>query len=49
MQVCSMVSNKGNNVPNQFIIHGDNLTTYFQSYESIIVKQDMDTTPAYWL
>ena len=37
MQVRNMVSNNGNKVPNQFIII-DNDTTYFQSYESIIVK-----------
>jgi len=39
MQVRNMVSNNGNTVPNQFIIV-DNDITYFQSYESIIVKID---------
>ena len=36
MKVYNMTSNKGNKVPNQFIIY-DKKGTYFQSYNSIIV------------
>jgi len=37
MLVKNMTSNNGNKVPNQFIIEDDN-ATYFQSYNSMIVK-----------
>jgi len=37
MLVKNMTSNNGNKVPNQFIIEDDN-STYFQSYNSMIVK-----------
>lgn len=37
MVVSNMKSSRGNEVPNQFIIHTSE-ATYFQSYESIIVK-----------
>jgi len=37
MKVQNMTSNNGNKVPNQFIIF-DSEATYFQSYDSIIVK-----------
>lgn len=38
MQVENMTSNKGNLIPNQFIIDDDNGNRFFQSYKSIIVK-----------
>lgn len=38
MQVTNMTSNKGNFIPNQFIIDDDNGNRFFQSYNSIIVK-----------
>ena len=39
MNVQNMLSNNGNKVPNQFIIHDrENGLRYFQSYNSIIVK-----------
>jgi len=38
MQVKNMTSNKGNFIPNQFIIDDDNGDRFFQSYDSIIVK-----------
>ena len=41
MRVQNMISSKGNSVPNQFIIT-DNGTTYFQSYDTIIVKVTKD-------
>lgn len=37
-----MTSNKGNTIPNQFIITDGNVC-YFQSYNSIIVKVDITT------
>lgn len=37
MKVSNMQSNKGNDVPNQFIIN-DSEFTLFQSYDSVIVK-----------
>jgi hypothetical protein len=37
MLVKNMTSNNGNKIANQFIIEDDN-ATYFQSYESMIVK-----------
>ena len=37
MKVRNMKSNKGNPVPNQFIIEGESGIEYFQSYNSIIV------------
>ena len=38
MYVQNMVSKKGNLIPNQFIIDDDNGNSFFQSYNSIIVK-----------
>ena len=38
MKVKNMTSNKGNKIANQFIIYSNN-ATYFQSYNSIIIKQ----------
>jgi hypothetical protein len=37
MKVNNMTSSRGNVIPNQFIIHTPE-ATYFQSYQSIIVK-----------
>ena len=37
MKVSNMTSNKGNKVPNQFIIHTPE-ATFFQSYQTVIVK-----------
>ena len=37
-----MVSDKGNDIANQFIVKLDN-STYFQSYESVIVQKSHDT------
>lgn len=38
MRVRNMRSPNGNNVPNQFIIYTDDGACYFQSYNTIIVK-----------
>jgi len=38
MKVRNMESSKGNSIPNQFILDGDNFIA-FQSYNTIIVKQ----------
>jgi len=41
MQVSNIVNNNNNTVPNQFIIRDrENKKTWFQSYDSIIVKWD---------
>ena len=37
MKITNLTSNKGNKIANQFIITSDT-ATYFQSYESMIVK-----------
>lgn len=39
MKVKNMTSNNGNPVPNQFIITDDIGFTYFQSYDSVIVRK----------
>jgi hypothetical protein len=39
IQVSHMVSNNGNPVFNQFIIHTDT-AVYFQSYKAIIIKKE---------
>lgn len=39
MRVTNMTSNKGNTIPNQFIID-DNNESFFQSYKSMIAKVD---------
>jgi len=40
MRVENIISERSNRaVANQFIIHGDNGEIYFQSYDTIIVKQ----------
>ena len=44
MQVNNITSNKGNKIPNQFIITANNGTEYFQSYKSIIVKRTLNNT-----
>jgi hypothetical protein len=41
MKVTNMTSNRGNKIPNQFIIIDDDGAEYFQSYESIIAKRHM--------
>lgn len=43
VKVENMVSNNGNDIPNQFIIRTDE-GTYFQSYQSIIVFKSKDRT-----
>jgi len=43
MKVCNMKSSQGNKVANQFIIT-DDAATYFQSYDSIIVKEENGQT-----
>ena len=41
MKVTNMTSNKGNFIPNQFIINGGyDGNMYFQSYKSMIAKVD---------
>ena len=40
MKVENIESNKGNKIANQFIIKDDFNNVYFQSYNSVIVKQD---------
>lgn len=40
-KVSNMVNNRGNIIPNQFIITTDN-GQYFQSYDSIIVFRDKE-------
>jgi hypothetical protein len=42
MKVKNMKSKNGNTVPNQFIINDDLGNRFFQSYNSIIVKQDSE-------
>jgi hypothetical protein len=37
MKINNMTSNRGNKIANQFIIHTPE-ATYFQSYQSIIIK-----------
>ena len=39
MKVTNMYSSKGNQVPNQFIIHNGNKTV-FQSYETIVAVKE---------
>ena len=39
MKVENMVSSRGNTIPNQFVINGDE-NMYFQSYKSMIAKID---------
>jgi hypothetical protein len=46
MKVENMISNNGNSVPNQFIIR-DYGYTYFQSYDSVIVKLDIKNQKTY--
>jgi len=43
LKVKNMISNNGNEMPNQFIINTPK-ATYFQSYKSIIVKQTAKKT-----
>jgi hypothetical protein len=40
MKVKNMISSKGNSIANQFTIEADNGVTFFQSYNSMIVKKD---------
>ena len=44
MKVENMISSNGLAVPNQFIIRDDNNAVYFQSYNSIIAKQENGKT-----
>ena len=44
MKVNNITSNRGNKIPNQFIITDNNGTEYFQSYKSIIVKRTISNT-----
>ena len=44
MKVNNITSNRGNKIPNQFIITDNNGTEYFQSYKSIIVKRTLNNT-----
>lgn len=37
MKINNMTSSRGNKIPNQFIIHTPE-ATYFQSYQSVIIK-----------
>lgn len=46
MKVQNMTSAKGNKIANQFIIEDDNGWTYYQSYNSVIIKQGHGDT---WL
>jgi hypothetical protein len=39
MSVRNMQNSRGNDIPNQFIIHRNNGDTLFQSHQSIIVKR----------
>ena len=39
MKVSNITNDKGRAVPNQFIIEGDNGETVFQSYDSVIAKE----------
>jgi len=42
MKVENITSNNGNKIANQFIVNDDNGNTYFQSYNSMIVKLNGD-------
>ena len=47
----NMTSTNGNKVANQFIIHDEKRSTFFQSYRSIIVKlngDDVELDKKYW-
>ena len=39
MKIQQMSNGKGGTVKNQFVLYGDNGDVYFQSYQTIIVKQ----------
>jgi len=43
MKVQNITSNNGNKIANQFIVNDDNGNTYFQSYNSMIVKKDYES------
>jgi hypothetical protein len=51
-QVRNMTSSNGNEVPNQFIINDENGNIFFQSYSSVIAKQDkngkIELDKKYW-
>ena len=51
-QVINMTSSNGNEVPNQFIINDENGNIFFQSYSSVIAKQDkngkIELDKKYW-
>lgn len=40
MKVTNLESSRGNSIPNQFRLRDDQGNTFFQSYDSIIVKID---------
>ncbi len=42
MKVQNMLSSRGNKIANQFIIDDDNGNSFFQSYNSVIVKRSSD-------
>ena len=44
MKAYNLTSNNGNKVPNQLEIIDNNGTKYFQSYNSIIIKQTTNNT-----
>ena len=47
MKVSNMQSSKGNDVPNQFIVQGEDDCVFFQSYETVIAKLDRKTDKFY--
>ena len=44
MKAYNLTSNNGNKIPNQLKIIDNNGTKYFQSYNSIIIKQTTNNT-----
>ena len=44
MKAYNLTSNNGNKIPNQLEIIDNNGTKYFQSYNSIIIKQTINNT-----
>ena len=44
MKAYNLTSNNGNKIPNQLEIIDNNGTKYFQSYNSIIIKQTTNNT-----
>ena len=51
MKVQNMTNSNGNTVPNQFIIHDNAGFTYFQSYDTVIIRKCASLTELdkdYW-